>query len=316
MKLKDKRNRQELCDNDVSQYETNERAATKPDYDAEVLEWAKYTILNQSTTLLSKFLFDKASTMSTNASASEGRSTEESTDIVMFRRLQHRLDRTFRDKLSSSVILTGCELNSWWPFLLAACTDANHRSLLYRAGRSSFLPELGGVFTFAETIVDEIRSDENKIEPKKDLTIACINGEWCDSDADALASITCQLRTGTPTVDSGRAESNNLVLENLIDHLKQRRIDQLPAIIILYNFHLFAIENSHAATSFTAKDFAEGGSGSGARCKSRQLLIYTLLDLMHRKDLYFLVRDIGNYHNVKRTNISFNIIVNWCDEYR
>jgi len=287
--------------------------------DLEVLEWAKYTILKQSTTLLSKFLFDKALriapisttndvTIDVNASESEERM-----DITMFQRLQHSLGRTFQDRLSSCVILTGCDQNSWWPFLLAACTDTNHRSLLHRAGRSSFLPELGGIFAFADTIGDDLRSEVTKNEPKNDLSIACINGEWIDSDTEALASISYQLRTGTPTVDVGRAESNNLVLENIIDHLKQRRIDQLPAIIVLYNFHLFAMENAHAATSFIAKDFAEGGSGSGARSKNKQLLIYTLLDLMHRKDLYFLVR---NLIVVFQNFFHFNALVNWCDEYR
>ena len=53
-------------------------------------------------------------------------------------------------------------------------------------------------------------------------------------------------------------------------------------MIVLTNFQHFAVEESHSSSS------------SGSWAKRKQLLVYTLLDLMHKKDLHFLVREVAN----------------------
>ena len=64
-------------------------------------------------------------------------------------------------------------------------------------------------------------------------------------------------------------------------------------VIVLKNFQLFAMEAGAQATVATSSVGGRSGKGEGdggSCAKKKQLLIYTLLDLMHKSDFFFIVR--------------------------
>ena len=90
--------------------------------------------------------------------------------------------------------------------------------------------------------------------------VARISGLLMMTDHEALIDISNQFM-----VRNGNEGNVNMALEDLEDHFKQCRTDGIPAILILEDFHIFAK-------------------------RKRQTLIYTLLDLMHKKELLFTVQ--------------------------
>jgi hypothetical protein len=95
--------------------------------------------------------------------------------------------------------------------------------------------------------------------------VAVVHGGQVGSDADALLSIANQLllrRHGDKEV--------NAALEDLEEFFAQCRVDGLPAVIVIENFHHFAFHK-------------------------RQTLIYTLLDFMHKRELFFIVCSISPF---------------------
>jgi hypothetical protein len=92
--------------------------------------------------------------------------------------------------------------------------------------------------------------------------IARVNGSIQSTDHEALLDMTNQF-----LVRNEKEGNVNVALEELEDYFRQCRIDGIPGIIVLENFHSFAK-------------------------RKRQTLIYTLLDLMHNKDLLFMVSEL------------------------
>ena len=97
--------------------------------------------------------------------------------------------------------------------------------------------------------------------------IAKVNGQLVESDHEALISITNQfLLRSNSFLELGNL---NEALEDLEMHLRQCRIDGIPAVILVDQLHMFAHK------------------------RERQLLLYTLLDLMHKPDMLILVSNIS-----------------------
>jgi Cdc6-like AAA superfamily ATPase len=90
---------------------------------------------------------------------------------------------------------------------------------------------------------------------------ARVNGSLHGNDHEALADLANQFLVRSEREMSG----STLALEDLEDHFRQCRLDGIPAIIVIEDFHVFTK-------------------------RKRQTLIYALLDLMHKKDLLFTVR--------------------------
>ncbi len=91
------------------------------------------------------------------------------------------------------------------------------------------------------------------------FSVARIQGQVCSSDQDALCSIAGQLCLRPIT---GRDLST--ALEDLEDHFRQCALNGRPAVIVLQDVHAFAT-------------------------REKQVLIYTLLDYMHKSDMLFVV---------------------------
>lgn len=98
----------------------------------------------------------------------------------------------------------------------------------------------------------------NRYDKDKNYT-AKINGSLHSNDLEALADLANQF-----LVRSDREGLTSLAVDDLEDHFRQCRLDGVPAIIVIEDFHVFTK-------------------------RKRQTLIYTLLDLMHKKDLLFTV---------------------------
>jgi Cdc6-like AAA superfamily ATPase len=88
---------------------------------------------------------------------------------------------------------------------------------------------------------------------------ARVSGSMQLSDHEALVDMANQFM-----VRNEKDSNANLALEDLEELFKHCRQDGIPAIIVLEDFHVFAK-------------------------RSRQTLIYTLLDLMHKKEMLFMV---------------------------
>lgn len=99
------------------------------------------------------------------------------------------------------------------------------------------------------------------IEP----SIARVNGNICNHDSQALNSLADQLLIRSSTED----RHFNLAVEDLEKHFQRCRLDNRPAIVILEEIDLFAR-------------------------REKQILIYTLLDLMHKEKLLFVVIGISS----------------------
>ena len=95
--------------------------------------------------------------------------------------------------------------------------------------------------------------------------VARINGMQNNNDNQALESILDQFLIRSPS-----NKNTSFVLEEFENCLRAKRLQCVPAIIIIENIHEFA------------------------RKTGRQTLIYTLLDLMHKEDMYLIV--IGSTH--------------------
>jgi hypothetical protein len=91
------------------------------------------------------------------------------------------------------------------------------------------------------------------------LSVARVQGQVCTSDQDALCSIAGQLCLRPTT---GRDLS--IALEDLEDHFRQCALNGRPSVIVLQDVHAFAT-------------------------REKQVLIYTLLDYMHKPDMLFVV---------------------------
>jgi len=108
---------------------------------------------------------------------------------------------------------------------------------------------------------EEKDDDNDTIEP----SIARVNGNICTHDSQALNSLADQLLIRSTTEE----RHFNLAVEDLEKHFRRCRLDKRPAIIILEEIDLFAR-------------------------REKQILIYTLLDLMHKQDLLFVVIGISS----------------------
>jgi len=96
-------------------------------------------------------------------------------------------------------------------------------------------------------------------------SIARVNGNICTQDSQALNSLADQLLIRSATED----RHFNLAVEDLEKHFQRCRLDKRPAIVILEELDLFAR-------------------------RDKQILIYTLLDLMHKEHLLFVVIGISS----------------------
>ena len=149
------------------------------------------------------------------------------------KRIKKAFDLAFHHKLSTSLIIIG--------------NSTNEAINLVRSVLSSYKSE-----NFQTSSLGD------RYTKTKNYT-ARVNGSLQSSDQEALADIANQF-----LVRGDRDGSSNLALEDLEDHFTQCRLDGIPAIIVIEDFHVFAK-------------------------RARQTLIYALLDLMHKKELLFTV---------------------------
>ena len=148
-------------------------------------------------------------------------------------KIKKSFDHAFVHKLSTSLILVG--------------RSSNECIMLVRSVLNSY--------TSDSFVVSSTSQRHSKI---KNYT-ARVSGASQLSDHEALIDMANQF-----LLRNEKEANVNMALEDLEDHFKQCRLDGIPAIIVLEDFHAFAKRN-------------------------RQTLIYTLLDLMHNKSLLFTV---------------------------
>lgn len=148
-------------------------------------------------------------------------------------KIKKAFDHAFIQKLSTSLIVVGGSSNESLTLV---------RSVLESYSSGSF----------------KAAALSSRFTKNKNYT-ARVNGSSQQSDHEALVDMANQF-----LLRNERDTNINIALEDLEDHFKQCRLDGIPAIIVLEDFHAFAK-------------------------RPRQTLIYTLLDLMHKKDLLFTV---------------------------
>lgn len=102
------------------------------------------------------------------------------------------------------------------------------------------------------------------------LSIAKVNGYINSMDSDAIKSLADQFLIRSSTDN----RHFNLAIEDLELHFRQCRINKIPAIVILEEIDLFAE-------------------------RDKQVLIYSLLDLMHKRDLLFIVIGLTSCANIR-----------------
>lgn len=154
-------------------------------------------------------------------------------------KIKHGFDHAFQQKMSTSLIIIGSSGNE--------CVNLV-KSVLDSYKSESFLTTSLG----------------NRYSKSKNYT-ARVNGSLHAGDQEALADLANQF-----LVRSDREGGSSLALEDLEDHFRQCRLDGIPAVVVIEDFHVFTK-------------------------RKRQTLIYALLDLMHKKDLLFTVSYIPQY---------------------
>ncbi len=89
--------------------------------------------------------------------------------------------------------------------------------------------------------------------------VARVNGDIIESDEQAFVSFVKQF------LKRPQSEGSALTaVSDLEEHLRQCKMDNIPAFLIIENFHIFAK-------------------------RKKQMLIYTLLNLMHNEEYYLMV---------------------------
>lgn len=157
-------------------------------------------------------------------------------------KIKKSFDHAFVHKLSTSLILVG--------------RSSNECIMLVRSVLDSYASD-----SFSSSSASSLR--HSKV---KNYT-ARVSGASLLSDHEALIDMANQF-----LLRNEREANVNIALEDLEEHFRQCRLDGIPAIIVLEDFHAFAKRN-------------------------RQTLIYTLLDLMHNKALLFTVRKKVRSHS-------------------
>ncbi|KAJ1438347.1 hypothetical protein B484DRAFT_211863 [Ochromonadaceae sp. CCMP2298] len=114
---------------------------------------------------------------------------------------------------------------------------------------------------------EAISSNGGRFSKLKNYT-ARVSGSTQLSDHEALVDMANQFM-----VRNEKDSNVNLALEDLEDLFTHCRQDGVPAIIVLEDFHVFAQ-------------------------RQRQTLIYTLLDLMHKKELLFMIVGVTDHADV------------------
>ncbi|RYG69178.1 hypothetical protein EON64_03365 [archaeon] len=123
-----------------------------------------------------------------------------------------------------------------------------------------------------EKIVNPVLNTIDKKNKNSIAALARVDGSLFDSDDDAIISIADQL-----ILSRSHARQHQAALEDLEEFLKSCHMERRPAILYVENFQVFA-------------------------GRKRQTFIYTLLDLLHNPQAYFLVS------NAKHMTINYNRI--------
>ena len=156
-------------------------------------------------------------------------------DQSIYEQIRSRLAHCFERKLSSSMMLFG--------------ENEEAQSFVYRAIQS-----------FDQIALSCTTPPHRKAQEEEGFhRIAVLKAHQIHSDAEGLLCIANQLLLRRVS-----DKELNAALEDLEQYFTQCRMDGIPAILILEDFHVFAM-------------------------KKRQMLIYTLLDFMHKRELLFMV---------------------------
>jgi len=121
-------------------------------------------------------------------------------------------------------------------------------------------PPGGSKKQLLDRIVGSFVNNDSKNANTKEVSIARVNGFLCQQDNVAIKLLADQFLVRSATEN----RHFNLAVEDLETHFRQCKINKTPAIIVLEEIDLFAV-------------------------RDKQILIYTLLDLMHKRDLLFVV---------------------------
>lgn len=171
------------------------------------------------------------------------------------------LDAAFRLKLSTSLIIIDPTGNGRRLLIDEVLYSYN---LVYSSSRSHTVDKLTKSVSFPNHASSSNLNASNGAGDSKlnRNYVGVVNSELLESDWEALVDLAGQF-----LIRSEKRESSGYTkaLEDLEFHFRQCRIEGRPAVVVLEGFHRFA--------------------------SKRQTLIYTLLDLMHKKDLLFIVSD-------------------------
>lgn len=171
------------------------------------------------------------------------------------------LDAAFRLKLSTSLIIIDPSGNGRRLLIDEVLYSYN---LVYSSSRSHTVDKINRAATLSHHSSSvSLSTNSSGPESKSQLNrnyVGVVNSELLESDWEALVDLAGQF-----LIRNEKRESSGYTkaLEDLEFHFRQCRIEGRPAVVVLEGFHRFA--------------------------SKRQTLIYTLLDLMHKKDLLFIV---------------------------
>jgi len=159
-------------------------------------------------------------------------------------KMKKSFHHAFEYKLSTSLIVVGSSAEQAFSLIRSVLESYSHISELVL-----------------------IKPDADKYTKRKNYT-ARVCGSLLFNDHEALIDMANQFM-----IRNEKDTNLNLALEDLEEHFKQCRMDGIPAVIVLEDFHVFAK-------------------------RKRQTLIYTLLDLMHKKEMLFMIVGVTDHADV------------------
>ncbi len=124
---------------------------------------------------------------------------------------------------------------------------------------STSLLVIGPTGSGKKAVINNVLRSYQDCEGFTPFSIARVQAQICPTDQEALCSIAGQL-----CIRNSAGRSLVTALEDLEDHFRQCALNAQPSVVVLEDIHSFA-------------------------SREKQVLIYTLLDYMHKSDMLFVV---------------------------
>ena len=156
--------------------------------------------------------------------------------------------------------LSGKSKSSSLGYLSRVGVDIRSRlDMAFTQCMSTSLLVVGPTGSGKKSIIDHVLRSYQNSDGITPFAVARVQAQVCPTDQDALCSIAGQL-----CVRNSAGRNVVAALEDLEDHFRQCAMNSQPSVVVLEDVHNFAT-------------------------REKQVLIYTLLDYMHKPDMLFVV---------------------------